>query len=162
MAAVKIGTTRVRPMQLHEIEALSQAIPETSAAQLANRWREQSMGYRELLAAERDGKVVGTVSIAESQRPMAGVHLFALEVAESARNQGIGAEIVRWVEEEARRRGQRRVYLEVRIDNPARRLYHRLGYRRTGESFINAWWRFGDDGTQERVQEESVRMVHRV
>lgn len=165
MAPVVLETEtqiRVRPMRLHEIEALARLIPETSAAQLANRWREQGLGYRELLAAERDGAVLGTVSITESLRPVRGVHLFALEVAEPARNQGVGADIVRWVEEEARRRGQRRVYLEVRIDNPARRLYHRLGYRRVGEPFINAWWRFLDDGSQERVQEESVRMVRRV
>ena len=155
-------STQVRPMRLHEIEALALAIPETSAAQLANRWREQGLGYRQILAAKRDGEVVGTVCITESVRPLRGVHLFALEVAEAARNQGVGADIVRWVEGEARRRGQRRVYLEVRIDNPARRLYHRLGYRRVGEAFINAWWRFDDDGTQERVQEESVRMVRRV
>ena len=149
-------------MRLHEIEALAEGIPETSAAQLANRWREQGLGYRELLAAERDGEAVGTVSIAESMRPIQGMHLFALEVAGATRNQGVGADMVRWVEDEARRRGQRRVYLEVRIDNPARRLYHRLGYRRVGESFINSWWRFEDDGTQVRVQEESVRMVRRV
>jgi hypothetical protein len=54
------------------------------------------------------------------------------------------------------------VYLEVRIDNPARRLYHRLGFRRVGEPFINSWWRFEDDGSQLRVEEESVRMVRRV
>jgi ribosomal protein S18 acetylase RimI-like enzyme len=69
---------------------------------------------------------------------------------------------VRWVVDEARRRGQRRVYLEVRSDNPARRLYHRLGFRRVGASFINAWWRFEDDGSQVRVQEDSVRMIRRV
>jgi ribosomal protein S18 acetylase RimI-like enzyme len=149
-------------MRLHEIDELARLIPEASASQLANRWREQGLGYRELLAVERDGQVVGTVSIAESLRPVRGVHLFALEVAGASRNQGIGADVVRWVIEEARRRGQRRVYLEVRIDNPARRLYQRLGFRRVGEPFINAWWRFDDDGTQERVQEESVRMVRRV
>jgi ribosomal protein S18 acetylase RimI-like enzyme len=93
---------------------------------------------------------------------MRGVHLFALEVAQAWRNRGVGSEVVRWVVDEARRRGQRRVYLEVRLDNPARRLYHRLGFRRVGEPFINAWWRFQDDGSQERVEEESVRMVRRV
>ena len=165
MAPVAIETervTQVRPMRLHEIEALAHGIPETSAAQLANRWREQGLGYRELLAGERAGEAVGTLSIAESMRPVRGMHLFALEVAEAARNQGVGGDIVRWVEDEARRRGLRRVYLEVRIDNPARRLYHRLGYRRVGEPFINVWWRFEDDGTQVRVQEETVRLVHRV
>jgi ribosomal protein S18 acetylase RimI-like enzyme len=165
MARVVVETetrTRVRPMRLHEIEALARLIPETSAAQLANRWREQGLGYRELLAVERDGELIGTVSIAESRRPVRGVHLFALEVADAWRNLGIGTEVVRWVVQEARRRGQRRVYLEVRIDNPARRLYHRLGFRRVGEPFINSWWRFEDDGSQVRVEEESVRMVRRV
>lgn len=149
-------------MRLHEIDELARAIPETSAAQLANRWREQSLGYRELIAAERDGEMVGTVSICESMWPVKGLHLFALEVADARRNEGIGAKIVGWVIEEARRRGLGRVYLEVRTDNPARRLYHRLGFRRIGQPFTNAWWRFEDDGTQERVEEESVRMVKRV
>jgi ribosomal protein S18 acetylase RimI-like enzyme len=163
LVAVDTDTaTRVRPLRLHEIEALAAGIPETSAAQLANRWREQGLGYRELMAVERDGELVGTVSIVESLRPVRGVHLFALEVAESWRNRGIGGGIVRWVVDEARRRGQRRVYLEVRSDNPARRLYHRLGFRRVGASFINAWWRFEDDGSQVRVQEDSVRMIRRV
>jgi ribosomal protein S18 acetylase RimI-like enzyme len=161
--AVDVETrTRVRPMRLHEIEALAAAIPETSASQLANRWREQGLGYREVMVAERDGELAGTVSIGESYRPVRGLHLFALEVAESKRNQGIGADVVRWVVEEARRRELRRVFLEVRTDNPARRLYHRLGFRRIGGVFENAWWRFEDDGTQERVVEDSVRMVKRV
>jgi ribosomal protein S18 acetylase RimI-like enzyme len=149
-------------MRLHEIEALAAVIPETSASQLANRWREQGMGYREVMVAERDGELVGTVSIGESYRPVRGLHLFALEVASARRNQGIGGDVVRWVVEEARRREQRRVYLEVRTDNPARRLYHRLGFRRVGGVFENAWWRFEDDGSQVRVVEESVRMVRRV
>jgi ribosomal protein S18 acetylase RimI-like enzyme len=149
-------------MRLHEIEALAAAIPETSAAQLANRWREQGLGYRELLVAERDGELVGTVSIAETSRPWRALHLFALEVAVAARNQGVGGEMVRWVVEEARRRGKGRVFLEVRVDNPARRLYHRLGFRRVGPDFVNAYWQFNDDGTQERMEETSVRMVRRV
>jgi ribosomal protein S18 acetylase RimI-like enzyme len=90
------------------------------------------------------------------------VHLFALEVSEAARNQGVGGEIVRWVVEEARRRGKGRVFLEVRVDNPARRLYHRLGFRRVGPDFVNAYWQFNDDGTQERMEETSERMVKRV
>jgi hypothetical protein len=64
--------------------------------------------------------------------------------------------------DEARRRGKRRVFLEVRVDNPARRLYQRLGFRRVGPEFINAWWQFNDDGTQDRIEEPSVRMIKRV
>jgi ribosomal protein S18 acetylase RimI-like enzyme len=162
VASAVTAATRLRPLRLHEIEALAAAIPETSAAQLANRWREQDLGYRELLAAERDGALVGTVSIAETERPRRSLHLFALEVAAKCRNQGIGGEILRRVFDEARRRGRTRVFLEVRTDNPARRLYHRLGFRRVGPEFTNAWWQFNDDGTQTRMEETSVRMVKRV
>jgi ribosomal protein S18 acetylase RimI-like enzyme len=149
-------------MRLQEIEALAALIPETSAAQLANRWREQSLGYREVLVAEHVGELAGTLSIAETERPKHSLHLFAVEVAEALRNQGVGAGMLRWVLDEARRRGRRRVFLEVRIDNPARRLYHRLGFRRVGPEFINAWWQFNDDGTQERIEETTIRMVKRV
>jgi ribosomal protein S18 acetylase RimI-like enzyme len=152
----------LRKLLLAEIAELAEVIPETSDAQLANRWREQTMGYRELMVAEQDGELVGTVSIADASRPMNSLHLFALEVAAAKRNRGIGGEIVRWVVEEARRRGHERVFLEVRIDNPARRLYHRLGFRRIGPSFVNGWYRFNSDGTQDRVEEFSIRMVKRV
>jgi ribosomal protein S18 acetylase RimI-like enzyme len=152
----------VRPIQLAELEELAETIPEITEAQLANRWREQSLGYRELLVAEREGKLVGTVSISESSQPPESLHLFALEVSEAHRNEGIGAEIVSWVVQEARRRGLRRVYLEVRTDNPARRLYHRLGFRRVGPAFTNTWWYFHPDGSQTRMEEPSYRMVKRL
>ena len=135
MSTVAPSRLTLRRMQLAEIAELAEVIPEISDAQLANRWREQSQGYRELLVAERNGELVGTVSIAETYRPPS-LHLFALEVAASRRNEGIGGEIVAWVVDEARRRGLRRVYLEVRTDNPARRLYHRLGFRRVREFVV--------------------------
>jgi ribosomal protein S18 acetylase RimI-like enzyme len=149
-------------LQFAEIQELAETIPEITDAQLTNRWREQSLGYRELLVAERDGELVGTVSICESFRPPNSLHLFALEVSAARRSQGIGAEIVNWVVDEARRRGMSRVFLEVRTDNPARRLYHRLGFRRVGAAFTNSWWFFNRDGTQRRVDELSYRMVKRV
>jgi ribosomal protein S18 acetylase RimI-like enzyme len=154
--------TLLRRIQLAEISELAETIPEITDAQLANRWREQSLGYREFLVAERDHQLVGTVSICESSEPPDSLHLFALEVSAARRNEGIGADIVNWVIEEARRRGLRRVYLEVRTDNPARRLYHRLGFRRVGPAFRNAWWFFHRDGSQTRVEEMSYRMVRRV
>lgn len=154
--------TTVRRMQFAEIAELAEKIPEITDAQLTNRWREQTLGYREFMVAERDGELVGTVSICESYRPPESMHLFALEVSAAHRNGGIGADIVSWVVEEARRRGLRRVFLEVRTDNPARRLYHRLGFRRVGSEFTNSWWYFNRDGSQTRVDELSFRMVKRV
>ena len=69
---------------------------------------------------------------------------------------------VRSCSETARRRDCTRVYLEVRADNPARRLYHRLGFRRVGNVFTNSWWRFNDNGTRDRIEEQSLRMVKRL
>ena len=156
------GEVVVRPARHDELPALAEALVETSAAQLQNRWREQELGYRELLLAEQDGEYVGTVSIGESESPAMSLHLFALEVAPERRGQGIGGAIVNHVVEEARRRKRVAVYLEVRVDNPARRLYHRLGFRRTGPDFVNTWWRFRPDGTRDRVDELSCRMIRRL
>jgi ribosomal protein S18 acetylase RimI-like enzyme len=153
----------LRPLREDEIGALALAIyDELTAAQVENRWREQELGYRELLVAEQDGTLVGTVSISDSSQPPNSLHLFALAVAPSGRGQGIGSAIIQTVLTEAEKRGRARVYLEVRVDNRARRLYHRLGFRRTGPAFVNAWWRFESDGTRERVEESSYRMVKRV
>jgi len=153
----------LRRLRHEEIGALAQSLAgDPTEAQLENRWREQQVGFRELLVAEVDGALVGTVSISETELLPRALHLFALEVAPPWRNRGIGASIVRQVVSEAKRRRRGRVYLEVRVDNPARRLYHRLGFRRLGEPFVNPWWRYLDDGRQERVEELSLRMVRRV
>jgi len=151
----------VRPMLYQEMATLAPGVDELSEAQLRNRWQEQELGYRELLVAERNGVLVGTVSIRHNAEAEA-MHLFALEVANDVRGEGIGAAIVTWVIEEARRRNCTRVYLEVRSDNRARRLYHRLGFRRVGDAFVNTWWQFNDDGTRSRREEESYRMVKRL
>jgi ribosomal protein S18 acetylase RimI-like enzyme len=152
----------VRALRREEIPALARALVETSEAQLQNRWQEQELGYRELLVAEVDGEMAGTVSVDVRHARPGSLHLFALEVAPALRGRGIGGAIVTYVVDEARRRGRKRVYLEVRSDNRARRLYHRLGFRRVGPAFVNAWWRFNDDGTRERMEEHSYRMIKRV
>ena len=152
----------VRPLSFHEIRPLAETIQETSEAQLANRWREQGLGYRELLAAEVDGLVVGTVSIREVMDGRPFLHLFALEVANKWRGRGVGAAIVERILEKARRRNCDRVILEVYVENPARRLYHRLGFRRVGSAFLNSWTRFNGDGSRARQEEMSYRMVKRV
>jgi len=115
-----------------------------------------------VLVAEVEGELVGTVSIRKTADPWASMHLFALEVSPERRGQGIGRTIVEHVLEEARGRGCGRVFLEVRVDNPARRLYHRLGFRRVGDSFVNSYWHFDDHGGQQRVEELSYRMVKRL
>src|SRR5689334_7275116 len=99
---IEAGTLTIRPMRREEIAPLARAIQEMSEAQIANRWREKELGYRELLVAERGGQLLGTVSLYESERPPRSLHLFALEVGPEWRNQGIGTELIRHVLEEAR------------------------------------------------------------
>jgi [ribosomal protein S18]-alanine N-acetyltransferase len=154
----------VRPLRLDELAALAVAIEdEASLAQLENRWREQQTGFRTLLVAEVDGRPVGTVSLYGRKDGRRLMHLFALEVGAAWRNQGIGTALIEHVIEKARTDGHSAVYLEVRSDNRgARRLYHRLGFRRVGPEFTNTCWRFNDDGTRDVVDEASVRMVKRV
>ena len=56
-----------------------------------------------------------------------------LAVAPAAQGAGLGGRLLRALLQEADRRGQRTVSLEVRADNePAQRLYARHGFSRTG------------------------------
>lgn len=60
--------------------------------------------------------------------------LYSIAVGDAARGQGLGAVLLQAAEREARRRGCRRMRLEVSQSNPAAiRLYERRGYRRIGE-----------------------------
>jgi N-acetylglutamate synthase-like GNAT family acetyltransferase len=92
-----------------------------------------------LLVAVLDGEVVGLaalhVSLAvEYDEPAA--KLSAIVVDERVRRRGIGEALVAAIEEEARRRGCRLVFLttaERRGD--AHAFYRRLGYEETGRRF---------------------------
>ncbi len=56
-----------------------------------------------------------------------------IAVVESARGQGLGRTLMQALLVEARRRGAREVFLEVRADNPgAEHLYETLGFERIG------------------------------
>ena len=60
--------------------------------------------------------------------------LYSIAVADGARGRGIGEALLTAIERAARRRGARRMRLEVRQDNAAAiRLYERRGYARFAE-----------------------------
>jgi len=69
--------------------------------------------------------------LAPAGAPEADIQTIA--VAESARGHGLGRALMLTLIGEARKRGAREVFLEVRADNPsAQRLYRRLGFDDVG------------------------------
>jgi GNAT superfamily N-acetyltransferase len=80
------------------------------------------------LMARSDGVLAGTCLLVQSE--LAPCHpvspwLAGLYVAPDHRRQGIGRALVRAIEEQARRRGNRRLYLYA---GPASKFYERLGW----------------------------------
>jgi RimJ/RimL family protein N-acetyltransferase len=87
-----------------------------------------------VFVAERDGAVVGRLSVARDQHP-ASAHVadLGLMVAQGARGQGIGTALLDAAVEWARGAGIRKLELHVFPWNePAIRLYEKFGFEREG------------------------------
>jgi acetyltransferase len=91
-------------------------------------------GHRELLVAERDGKVVGAVQLELAEQPNARhrAEVAKLLVHTQAQRQGIARELMREAEELARGHGRTLLVLDTREGDAAEQLYLRLGYVRAG------------------------------
>lgn len=116
--------------------------PEVTTDRLNRRWKEHLKDLRNMLIAELDGEVVGTVSTTTLlyQLPNS-LRLLALDLGPKFRRRGVGTALVEEVEQRARRKGLRSVNLEVGVDNGVGlRLYERRGYERVG----NPRWVVGD------------------
>jgi len=104
---------------------------EQKAAFVGMQFAAQRQHYRGAYAGarfdivERDETPIGRLYVHE--RP-AEIRIMDIAIAPEARNQGIGAALLRQVLEEAAS-SQRRVTIHVERHNPARRLYERLGFR---------------------------------
>jgi ribosomal protein S18 acetylase RimI-like enzyme len=91
----------------------------------------------DVLVAELDGRVVGTVTFVDGQRALSEVDdpdaatIRMLGVSTEARGRGIGRALVVECIERARRSGRRRVRLDTRTSmTVAHGLYESLGFRR--------------------------------
>lgn len=91
----------------------------------------------ELYVAELDGRIVGTVTVAEHGTPYAEIsqpgelEFRMLAVDPEAAGRRIGSALVEFVADEARRRGRRCVVISVvRGNAAAEHLYGRLGFVR--------------------------------
>ena len=107
--------------------------PDQSVAQLDGLVRlsaETPDTYQVALVAELDGAAVGTCLLIDrepvTRHPDLTPFLAGLFVVETARRQGIGAALVRAVEDQARVHGFARLYLYT---DTARPFYERLGWR---------------------------------
>ncbi|WP_102693203.1 GNAT family N-acetyltransferase [Rummeliibacillus pycnus] len=81
---------------------------------------------RTLYIVEFKQKIVATVSIVENE---AGLWVTALTVQQALRNQGIGSAILRWAKNEAHKKQQHKVLLDVEIDNiNALSVYQKEGF----------------------------------
>lgn len=105
-------------------------------------------GPADHLVAELDAQLVGYVRVTPAYPMPEGAHVLAvhgLAVAPDARGHGVGGALLEATEEHARRRGARKITLNVFATNaPARRLYARHGYveeaLRRNEFRINGRW----------------------
>ncbi|MEU4373761.1 GNAT family N-acetyltransferase [Pseudonocardia alni] len=93
-----------------------------------------------LLVADDDGTVVGTLQLSLlpglARRGALRARIEAVRVAAGRRGDGLGATMVRYAVDEARRRGAALVQLTSdRSRTDAHRFYERLGFLRTHDGF---------------------------
>ncbi len=165
MTDAKQPSVLIREAKAGDVARLASALgPEVSRWQIANQWQEHLDGHRELLVAEIDVNLVGTVSVGGARRARPGsLRCFALDVGQAYRRLGIGTALLAAVEDRARSHGLSTVHLEVAVDNTnAIRLYERLGYEREPELIVDRWHRITDDGDRLPVEEPSYEMVKQV
>ena len=74
---------------------------------------------------ECDGQMAGFFVLSLKEK----AHLRNIEIAAAFRNKGLGSQVMDHCERESVKKGFNELYLEVFLDNPARSLYERLGYK---------------------------------
>ena len=89
-----------------------------------------------LLAVDRDGRTLAgdgpAAGFVLSRQALDEEELLLIAVRPDERGRGLGAKLIERHVTEARRRGVRRIFLEMRANNPANSLYRRCGYSPIG------------------------------
>jgi len=128
---VVITLERMRWWHVAELMPIERAVfqPEPWSERLF--WSELGqLDTRHYVVAVSHGAVVGYAGLCDYPDE---AFVQTIAVAPAAQGQGLGARLVEDLLEEAARRRQRTVSLEVRADNePAQRLYAAHGFTRTG------------------------------
>ncbi len=128
-----VATRRAKADDVRPIEALETrafASDRLSARSLRDYLKSPSATV--FVAEDEAGRLCG-YAIVRFRRATAVARLYSIAVAEGARGHGIGEQLLAAAEDEARRRGDLFMRLEVRADNAAAiALYDRLGYKAFG------------------------------
>ena len=128
-----VVTRHARPGDAKPIEALeTHAFASDRLSERSLRDYLKSPSATVLVAEDGAGNIIG-YAIVRYRRSASVARLYSIAVAEGARGQGIGERLLAAAEEEARKRGDLFMRLEVRADNAAAiALYHRFGYKAFG------------------------------
>ena len=136
--------------------------PFADAARLSVAWRDPNrVRGEEVLVAELNDRVVGCVTI-EDRTP--DLELINIDVPRKLQGRGIGTQMVRFVEERARREGKRSVTLGTSrnaagVAWKSLPWWQSLGYEITGEE-ENTWTRRIGPGVREIRMRKEIRAEH--
>lgn len=96
--------------------------------------------------SEADGRIDGYVYIGTEEMADRTWYVWWIAVDPHTQGRGVGRELLRFAEDEARRRGGRVMFIETSglpVYEPTRRFYLRNGYDR--EAVLRDYYRDGDD-----------------
>ena len=117
-----------RALEAHGLDIPGTAYFDASLDHLSAYYAQPGRCYYVLL---RDGAVIGGIGVAPFDGLPGCCELQKLYLAEDARGQGLGYEMIRFIEAKAKAMGYRQIYLEThRGLCAAIHEYERLGYRR--------------------------------
>lgn len=126
---------RAGPADVDSIMALETSIFQTDAwspAMMARDVADPSCYYLVAFPPDDPARIEAYAGLLAPRGAVEG-DIQTIGVAESARGHGLGRTLMLTLIGEARKRGAREVFLEVRADNPpAQRLYRRLGFEDVG------------------------------
>ena len=94
------------------------------------------------LAYDSERNAIGFTQLYPSFSSVSMQRLYILNdlfVSENARRQGVGEALLEHAKEFSRATGSKGLVLETEIDNPAQKLYERLGWKKDDQVFHYTW-----------------------
>jgi len=160
----------VRPITEPEVAVLDAAYPECESRHQL-RLRQQLAGEGTYFVAWSGDEPAGWVFLVNpehaSDRALGGAQLSDLQVAARYRGAGLGRALLDASEQAARDAGWNTICLSVTVSNPdnelARSIYHRRGYRDSGQGEFHDGYHYHDAAGVRRYHgEQHVYLVKRL